>query len=385
MSRAKVFSGLLSVTIISVFFSGCVISPKEVKYIYVAAPGTPVVSILSPANGSVIHTNVAAINGTASVDSPNTIANVQVKVNNGSYTAATGTTNWSVGPGAVFTNGYNTVTVIAISDTNKTNSPFTIGFNYDASTASTNGDTYTPGAGWNVYWSDEFNGNSLDTSVWNMEVRNDGCGNNELEYYTDRPNNVWVGGGTLVIKAIKENYINRNYTSGRLTTQNKKTWQYGKFAARIMIPTGQGLWPAYWLLGDNIGTAGWPGCGELDIMENKGSQPTISSGAIHFGPPWPNNMCFSSTYTLPSGNLYSSFHIFELIWTSTNVKWYVDGALFKTVNKSDITGTGQPWVFDHPFFYIINLAIGGTFDGNPGAGTIFPKYMFVDWVRVYSN
>jgi len=245
---------------------------------------------------------------------------------------------------------------------------------------------------WSLVWSDEFDGPSgsaVDSSKWSFDIGGNGWGNNELETYTDRAVNAHVEGGLLVIKALKETFtgtdgITRNYTSARLLTKNKFTQAYGRFEARIKIPYGQGIWPAFWMLGDNIGTVGWPTCGEIDIMENIGKEPSIVHGTFH-GPGYSGAQGISAAYALPNGQKFSDdFHTFAVEWEPNVVRFYVDGLLYKTRTPADLPA-GKSWVFDHPFFVILNVAVGGGFPGNPDATTVFPQQMLVDYVRVYQR
>ncbi len=245
---------------------------------------------------------------------------------------------------------------------------------------------------WSLVWSDEFDGPSgsaVNSSKWSFDIGGNGWGNNELETYTDRTVNAHVEGGLLVIKALKETFtgtdgITRNYTSARLLTKNKFTQAYGRFEARIKIPYGQGLWPAFWMLGDNIGTVGWPTCGEIDIMENIGKEPSIVHGTFH-GPGYSGAQGISAAYALPNGQKFSDdFHTFAVEWEPNVIRFYVDGLLYKTRTPADLPA-GKSWVFDHPFFVILNVAVGGGFPGNPDATTVFPQQMLVDYVRVYQR
>ena len=245
---------------------------------------------------------------------------------------------------------------------------------------------------WSLVWSDEFDGPSgsaVDSSKWSFDLGGNGWGNNELETYTDRTVNAHVEGGLLVIKALKETFtgtdgIQRNYTSARLLTKNKFSQAYGRFEARIKIPYGQGIWPAFWMLGDNIGSAGWPTCGEIDIMENIGKEPSIVHGTFH-GPGYSGAQGVSAAYALPNGQKFSDdFHTFAVEWEPNVIRFYVDGLLYKTRTPADLPA-GKSWVFDHPFFIILNVAVGGGFPGNPDATTVFPQQMLVDYVRVYQR
>jgi beta-glucanase (GH16 family) len=247
-------------------------------------------------------------------------------------------------------------------------------------------------AAWNLVWSDEFNGpngSPVDSSKWSFAIGGNGWGNNELETYTSRTANAGIEGGNLVIKTLKETFtgsdgITRNYTSARLLTRNKFTQAYGRFETRLKVPFGQGLWPAFWMLGNNIDTAHWPNCGEIDVMENIGKEPSIVHGTFH-GPGYSGAGGITAAYTLPSGRKFSGdFHTFAVEWEPNVMRFYVDGLLYKTRTPADLPA-GTTWVFDHPFFILLNVAVGGGFPGNPDTSTVFPQQMLVDYVRVYQR
>src|SRR5882762_10447511 len=245
---------------------------------------------------------------------------------------------------------------------------------------------------WSLVWNDEFagpTGSTVDSNKWSFDIGGNGWGNNELETYTSRTANADLEGGLLVIKTLKETFtgpdnITRNYTSARLLTKNKFSQAYGRFEARIKIPYGQGIWPAFWMLGDNIGTTGWPTCGEIDIMENIGKEPSIVHGTFH-GPGYSGGNGVSAAYTLTGSQKFSDdFHTFAVEWEPNVVRFYVDGLLYKTRTPADLPN-GTSWVFDHPFFIILNVAVGGGWPGNPDSSTVFPQQMLVDYVRVYQR
>lgn len=245
---------------------------------------------------------------------------------------------------------------------------------------------------WSLTWSDEFDGpkgSPVDSSKWSFDIGGNGWGNNELETYTSRTANSYIEDGRLVIKALRETFagpdnITRNYTSARLLTKNKFSQTYGRFEARIKVPYGQGIWPAFWMLGNNIDTARWPKCGEIDIMENIGKEPSIAHGTLH-GPGYSGGSGISASYTLPDGRkLSDDFHTFAVEWEPNVIRFYVDGLLYKMRTPADLP-PGTSWVFDHPFFIILNVAIGGTWPGNPDATTVFPQQMQVDYVRAYQR
>jgi beta-glucanase (GH16 family) len=241
-----------------------------------------------------------------------------------------------------------------------------------------------------MVWSDEFNGadgSAPDATKWSIQTGGNGWGNNELEYYTARPSNVQVKGGNLVIMAVKEDYtgpdgVTQHYTSARMQTKGLFSQQYGRFEARIKIPKGQGMWPAFWMLGNNIDTAGWPACGEIDIMENIGKEPAINHGSLH-GPGYaPGNV--TASYTLPTGALSDDFHVYAAEWDTSQVRFYVDSNLYATFTSANLP-SGSPWAFTQPFFILLNVAVGGDWPGSPDSTTQFPQQMLVDYVRVYQK
>jgi beta-glucanase (GH16 family) len=246
---------------------------------------------------------------------------------------------------------------------------------------------------WTLVWSDEFDGedgSAPDPANWTYDtgVGSNGWGNHELEYYTSRsPENVVIQNGNLVITALRETYtgpdgITREYTSARLKTQDLFSLAYGRFEARIQIPYGQGLWPAFWMLGDNIRDVGWPASGEIDIMENIGREPSAVHGTIH-GPGYSGGSGIGASYTLPDDQRFADdFHVFAIEWEPGAIRFYVDDTLYKTTTPDNLPA-GRAWVFDHPFFLILNVAVGGDWPGNPDSTTVFPQTMLVDYIRVY--
>jgi beta-glucanase (GH16 family) len=246
-------------------------------------------------------------------------------------------------------------------------------------------------SGWVLTWSDEFNqqnGSAPDPTKWKIETGGNGFGNKELEYYTSRPQNLHIQNGNLEMTALKEPYtgpdgVSRNYTSARLNTLGKFDQAYGRFEARIKIPYGQGIWPAFWLLGNDIDTTGWPGCGEIDIMENIGREPAIVHGTIH-GPGYSGGKGIGSPYSVSSGRFAYEYHVFAAEWEPNQIRFYVDGHLYATRTPADLPA-GTKWVYDHPFFVILDLAVGGGWPGNPDETTTFPQKMLVDYVRVYKK
>lgn len=238
--------------------------------------------------------------------------------------------------------------------------------------------------GWRLTWSDEFNGDSLDTNKWVYATGGNGWGNNELEYYTSRPENTTVANGMLVITARREDYGGRLYTSARIRTEGKFSQAYGRFEARIKIPYGQGIWPAFWMMGEDISTVNWPTCGEIDVMENIGREPGTVYGTMH-GPPPSAPYHVGSSYTLPGGaRLADDFHIYGVEWEPNVIRWYLDGVLYFTATPANVP-EGKTWVFNKPFHMLLNVAVGGNWPGNPDSTTVFPQTMQVDWVRVYER
>ena len=250
-----------------------------------------------------------------------------------------------------------------------------------------------PGGKWTLVWNDEFSGadgSSPDSSKWTYDTGGKGWGNQELEYYTKRKENARIEKGNLVITTRRETYtgadgVTRDYTSARLKTQGLFAQAYGRFEARIKIPEGQGMWPAFWMLGEDIPSAGWPKCGEIDIMENVGKEPGTVHGSLHGPSTAGSTSDLTSIFNLPAGqNFADDFHLYAIEWEPDMVRFYVDSNLYATFNSSQWPAGGK-WVFDHPFFIILNLAVGGNWPGSPDASTRFPQSMLVDYVRVYTK
>jgi len=233
---------------------------------------------------------------------------------------------------------------------------------------------------WQLVWADEFDGASINAANWTRETGGNGWGNNELQYYTNRSVNSYIESGSLVIKAQSENYSGNNYTSARLKTQGKKFFKYGKIEARMKLPYGQGIWPAFWTLGENINSVGWPACGEIDIMEFLGHQTNKVYGTGHWGEGGQHQQSGGS-YTLPTGNFPNDYHLFTIIWDNYFIKWYVDNSLYYTLSITPAYLSE----FHENQFIILNLAVGGNWPGYPDPTTVFPQYMYVDYVRVYKD
>jgi len=237
---------------------------------------------------------------------------------------------------------------------------------------------------WELVWSDEFEGaagSAPDPAKWDYDIGTD-WGNAQLEYDTDRPENVSLdGAGHLAITAREEPWLGRDYTSGRIHTNGHFAQQGGRFEARIRLPVGRGIWPAFWLLGGNFASVGWPACGEIDIMEYRGQEPRVLHGSLH-GPGYSGGNALTSRFELSGGGFNWDFHVFAVEWTDDQITWIVDDTRYLTIRRSDLP-QGGAWVFDHSFFIILNVAVGGHFVGPPDATTTFPQTMLVDWVRVY--
>ena len=240
-----------------------------------------------------------------------------------------------------------------------------------------------PGNDPNLVWWDEFDYTGLpDPSKWNMETGGSGWGNNELQYYTNQESNAMVDNGILTITAKEESYGGRNYTSARITTQNKFDFKYGKIEARIKLPYGQGMWPAFWMLGDNISSVGWPACGEIDIMEMVGGPD--KDNTVHATLHWDNNgehADYGQSYSLPSGIFADDFHIFSVEWNNQQIKAFMDDTQYFV---ADITPS-QLSEFQNNFFIILNVAVGGNWPGSPDTTTSFPQTMEIDYIRVYQE
>lgn len=245
--------------------------------------------------------------------------------------------------------------------------------------------------GYNLLWSDEFDGPELDESIWNYEPHEPGWTNEELQEYTTSTDNVFVRDGSLIIKAIKiEKDGKPYYTSGKVTAQNKKDFMYGKVVARAKVPEGKGLWPAIWMMPQDEQYYGqWPKCGEIDIMEVLGSSTDTAYGTVHYGAPHAEQQ---GTVVLDGGKTFANdFHEYSVEWEPGEMRWYIDGELYLTVNDWFTAVEGEddkpyPAPFDQPFFVQMNLAVGGTWPGNPDDTTDFDKAEFeIDYVRVYQK
>lgn len=229
-----------------------------------------------------------------------------------------------------------------------------------------------------LVWSDEFNGNSLDTNTWNYEIGTGswGWGNNEQQYYTDR--NIKVSNGTMKITAKREGYGGMKYTSSRITTKNKKNFKYGKIEARIKMPKFKGVWPAFWMLGANQDSVGWPKCGEIDIMEAINDENLVY-GTLHWFNDLGNNNADSGSSVAVANR--TEYHVYGVEWTADKLRWYVDGKVYRTMDVSNDSFSEVR----KEYFVIFNMAIGGQWPGYDIDETAFPATMEVDWVRAYKK
>lgn len=240
---------------------------------------------------------------------------------------------------------------------------------------------------WQIVWQDEFEGQAgqlPNTSNWTFDIGNgdNGWGNGELQYYTNRPENISLdGNGNLAITARRETLGGFPFTSARITTKDLFDQAYGRFEARIKLPWGPGIWPAFWLLGADIEQNPWPQCGEIDIMEYRGQQPSLIYGTVH-GPGYSGGASVTRSFGLNNSRFDVDYHIFAIEWGSDYIHFFVDETLYQEITPKDVNGK---WVYDHPFFIILNVAVGGSYVGFPTSETPFPQSMLVDYVKVYKE
>jgi len=240
---------------------------------------------------------------------------------------------------------------------------------------------------WQLVWEDDFEGSAgqlPDPSKWVFDVGTgvEGWGNFELQYYTDRPENVSLdGAGNLAITAKRESYSGSAFTSARITTKGLFDQAYGRFEARIKMPIGPGIWPAFWMLGADIETNPWPQCGEIDIVELRGQEPNLMHGSVH-GPGYSGGSPITKTYGLANDRFDSDFYVYAIEWTEDYINFFVDDVAYQQITPDDAPGE---WVFDSPFFILLNVAVGGNYVGFPTPDTPFPQTMLVDYVRVYQD
>jgi beta-glucanase (GH16 family) len=230
--------------------------------------------------------------------------------------------------------------------------------------------------GWKLVWNDEFNQPSVDLSKWDYEVNGNGGGNNELQYYTANPANSYIQDGSLVLRAVKETYLGKQYTSARMRTLHKGDWKYGHVEVRAKLPYGRGMWPAIWMLPTDP-SSGWPTSGEIDIMECLGHDPWTVYGTIHFAVSGQHQQMGGNYKLRTDSSFAAGFHVFAIEWDSTSIQWFVDGTRYFTATK------GAP--FDQRFHLLLNVAVGGNWPGSPDEFTIFPQMMVVDYVRIYQR
>jgi beta-glucanase (GH16 family) len=245
--------------------------------------------------------------------------------------------------------------------------------------------------GWSLAWSDEFDGaagSPVDPATWQPEVGGHGWGNEELQYYTDSGENASLdGAGNLAIVVQRSDPHLRDrriggceYTSARLISKDRVAFSYGLVQARIRLPRGRGIWPAFWMLGRNIDEVGWPQCGEIDVMENFGKDPKVVHGTVH-GPGYAGGAAITASHDA-GASLADGFHVYSVRWEPERIRWYLDDELYGTVTPGDLRG--NPWVFDHDFFLLVNVAVGGTFSERADNSATFPQTMLIDYIRVHT-
>lgn len=230
-----------------------------------------------------------------------------------------------------------------------------------------------------LVWSDEFDGTAVDPAKWGYDLGGSGWGNRELEFYTSSPENAFVGGGHLTIQARQQAQGGRAYTSARLLTKGKQSFRFGRLDVRARLPRGQGLWPAFWLLGDDIDQHSWPACGEIDVMELRGQEPGKMLSTLHFGTSGADHRYQGTSTALASGSFADDFHLFSVVRSRDQLRFFLDGRPYYTFTAAD----AAPYPFNNPFFVVLNVAVGGDFVGSPDATTAFPQQMQVDYVRYY--
>ncbi len=247
-------------------------------------------------------------------------------------------------------------------------------------TGYTTPETYT---GYSLTWSDEFSEKEIKSGNWTFESgNNNGWGNNELQYYTDKKNNAFVSDGKLIIEARAESLNGSDYTSARMITKNKKVFTYGRVDIRAKLPKGKGVWPALWMLGNNIDAVSWPACGEIDMMELLGQEPNKVYGTLHWGSNTATHQSKGSNYVLSGASFDQEFHVFSMDWVQDSIKLFIDDQPFFSGKRSDVVGA---YPFNNDFFFIFNIAVGGNWPGAPDGSTTFPQRMFVDYIRVFQK
>jgi beta-glucanase (GH16 family) len=255
------------------------------------------------------------------------------------------------------------------------------GCNHPPTASTIADDNWAPQGTWVEVWRDDFegvSGSAPDPTKWTVET-NGRPPNAELEYYTARRENSFLDGdGHLVLRALMEDYMTRSYTSARMNTRGKFEPMYGRIEARMRLPAGKGFWPAFWMLGSN-GTT-WPARGEIDVMEEKGSDPTTVHGSLH-GPNFFGTTALTNQFRLSSGTFADDFHVFAVEWTQDGIRWLVDEEPYHVRSRAQMAALGKTWVFDGPFYILVNLAVGGNFDGAPNSATPFPSDLTLDYVK----
>ncbi len=243
--------------------------------------------------------------------------------------------------------------------------------------------------GYVLIWQDEFDSTQIDRKKWDFQFGTGteyglyAWGNNELQFYTNRSENIYLENGYLVIEARKEDFQGQSYTSARILTKGLESWTYGKFEASIKLPKTKGIWPAFWMLPEENAYGGWPASGEIDIMELLGHIPQTAYGTVHFGNSVSDRNYITGENTLQSGTFADDFHLFTVEWEADQIRWKIDGEQYHVVSKSQVSPYN--WPFDQPFYLLLNVAVGGNWPGNPDQTTLFPQRMVVDYVRVYKK
>ncbi len=246
--------------------------------------------------------------------------------------------------------------------------------------------------GWSLAWSEEFDGAAgglADPRTWRMETGGGGWGNGELQCYTGGSENAFLDGASNLAIVVgrpepglrHDRYGGCGYTSARLISKDRVSLRYGLVRARIRVPDGRGIWPAFWMLGQDIDRAGWPRCGEIDVMEILGHDPAVVHATVH-GPGYCGSAGVTASHRAPA-SLAAAFHVYSLAWEPGRIRWYLDDQMYATVTPDNLRG--RPWVFGHDFYLLINVAVGGTFPGNPDTSLTFPRTMLIDYIRHYTK
>lgn len=247
-------------------------------------------------------------------------------------------------------------------------------------------ETPTSYTGYEKAWQDEFNGTALDLTSWSFDVGGSGWGNNELQYYTNnRPENLYLSDGKLIIQARKEAFLGSAYTSSRIITKGKREFTFGRIDIRAKLPVTKGIWPALWMLGKKIDQTSWPACGEIDIMELVGTEPNKVHGTMHWASASSSTtrVQYGTSYTLPTGTFADKFHVYSLVWEADKIEIFMDDISYCKFDKSRVGAAAYP--FNEPFFLLFNVAVGGQWPGPPDATSVFPQQMVVDYVRVFKK